>query len=275
MRIGIGIGAEFSRVVGGAPAFLGILDAYPNAELAYSLRRLSINYTSNLIRVRRSGDNAESNFTYDTSNVLDTAAVQSFCVAGGGTQHGYIVTWYDQSGNAQNLIQATAASQPQIVSSGSIILDNLKPAAQFSGAQNITKSFSAKSQPQSIFSVTKNTTASFGGTFGDNFQQANRPGVGYFFIASAIGNVTVHTANSNQIVTSYILDGANSKTRINAGSQQTGNASTQTQTALTIGSGNYFGFMSGFAQELIQWGSNQNSNESAIRTLMNDYYAVY
>ncbi len=38
------------------PSFVGLLDTYSSATAAYSLRRLSSTYTSNLIRVRRSSD---------------------------------------------------------------------------------------------------------------------------------------------------------------------------------------------------------------------------
>jgi hypothetical protein len=36
-----------------------LLDDYPNAAVAYSLRKLRTDYTGNSIRVRRSSDNAE------------------------------------------------------------------------------------------------------------------------------------------------------------------------------------------------------------------------
>lgn len=270
--IGIGIGIPFIRPTSGGAPFVGILDTYPNAELAYSLRLLKTSYSGYAIRVRRSNDNAEQDIGF-ASNVLDTASLLSFC----GSNSGYIVTIYDQSGNAQDVTQANAASQPIIVSTGVVVLvlDNLKPAIQFSGGQLLSKSFTAKSQPQSIFAVSKNTSSPFGGTFGNDFQQGNRPGVGYYFIVPSIGGVTLDSDNANLIITSFILDGASSKTRINAGTQLTGNAGAQTQSSIAFGLGSFLGFMTGFFQEYIQWGSNQNSNEGNIRTLMNDYYEVY
>jgi hypothetical protein len=38
---------------------------------------------------------------------------------------GFVTEWYDQSGNGYDATQATALSQPQIVSSGSVLV-NLK-----------------------------------------------------------------------------------------------------------------------------------------------------
>jgi len=104
-------------------AFTGILDTYSGAAAAYSLRRLSSTYTGNLIRVRRSTDNAEQNIGYNSSNVLDTAALLSFV----GTSSGFVTTWFDQSGNGQNATQTVALSQPRIVNSGTLDTINSKP----------------------------------------------------------------------------------------------------------------------------------------------------
>ena len=268
--VGVGIRVGGFTPSGGVAPYVGLLDTYPGAAAAYSVRLLKSDYTGSAIRVRRSSDNAESDIGFSGGN-LDESALTSFC---SGT-NGFVTTFYDQSGNSLDLTQSTAANQPQIVSSGSVILQNTKPAMQFFGNETVQNSFTPKLQPQSIFSVSRNTTASFGGTFGDNFQQANRVGVGYYFIASNFGNVAVDTENSNNIITSFILDGSNSKCKINNNTQLTGNAFTQTQSAIKLGAGNYFGAMTGFFQEYVQWPTNQNSNESQIRTNQNTYYAIY
>jgi len=96
------------------------LDSYSsNLAGAYSVsRRLLSNYSGSLIRVRRSGDNSEYDFGFTSNGNLDTASITAFVIAGGGTQHGHIVTKYDQSGNSRNLTLSTAANQLRIVSSG-------------------------------------------------------------------------------------------------------------------------------------------------------------
>lgn len=91
-----------------------IFDTYAG-QAGYSLRKLRTAYSGSAIRVRRSSDNTEQDIGF-TGSALDTTALASFC---SGTS-GYITTWYDQSGNGYNLIQATGASQPRIVSSGTI-----------------------------------------------------------------------------------------------------------------------------------------------------------
>jgi hypothetical protein len=106
----------------------GLLDTYSGAAAAYSLRRLSISYTGSAIEVRRASDNATQDIGFSGED-LDLATLQSFC---SGT-NGFVTKWYDQSGNARNATQATAANQPQIVNSGSVILDNGKASVQFDG----------------------------------------------------------------------------------------------------------------------------------------------
>ena len=107
---------------------LGLLDAYPNAAAAYSVRQLRNAYSGSAIRVRRSSDNAEQDIGFVSGN-LDTSSLTSFCGAG----NGFVTTWYDQSGNGNNATQSTAANQPQIVSGGSVIKLNNIPVLNFDG----------------------------------------------------------------------------------------------------------------------------------------------
>lgn len=78
-------------------------------------------YGSSCIRVRRSGDNSESNFGFTTSGVVDYASITAFCIAGGGTQNGYVVTFFDQSTAGLNATQSSASKQAQLVASGALM----------------------------------------------------------------------------------------------------------------------------------------------------------
>jgi hypothetical protein len=113
-----------------------ILDNYPNAAPAYSLRLLRSAYNGSCIRVRRSSDNAELDIGFNNLRSLDTDTMLSFC----GSGNAFVTTWYDQTGNLINATQTTASSQPQIVSSGVVITENSKPTLQFDGT-NDTLSF--------------------------------------------------------------------------------------------------------------------------------------
>lgn len=106
-----------------------LLDVYPGAAAAYSLRKLRTAYTGAAIRVRRSSDNTETDIGFNGSNQLDTTALSTFC----GLGNGFVTNWYDQSGNSKNATQTTTSLQPYIYFSGSVITRNGKPALQNSG----------------------------------------------------------------------------------------------------------------------------------------------
>jgi hypothetical protein len=96
----------------------------------YGLRLLNTGYAGDAVRVRRSSDNAEQDIGFvgpSLGAALDTADLLSFVGAGSG----YIVTWYDQSGNARDATQATTTKQPRIVNSGSLETADGVPAAFF------------------------------------------------------------------------------------------------------------------------------------------------
>jgi hypothetical protein len=114
-------------------SFSFLLDIYPGASVAYSFRKLRAGYTGACIRVRRSSDNTENDIGF-VNNILDTVALTNFCGAG----NGFIINWYDQSGNSRNLSTlAPISSQPKIVSSGVVETVNLKPAILGDGIDDI------------------------------------------------------------------------------------------------------------------------------------------
>ena len=69
-----------------APSLL--LDLYPSAAAAYSVRLLRSAYSGSAIRVRRSSDNTEQDIGFSGGN-LDTSALTSFC----GSGNGFVTTW--------------------------------------------------------------------------------------------------------------------------------------------------------------------------------------
>lgn len=75
--LGLGIGLPMNIAV--AP-FAGLLDLYPNATAAYSLRKLRADYAGSAIRVRRSIDDSELDIGFDSNNDLDQTALLNHCV---------------------------------------------------------------------------------------------------------------------------------------------------------------------------------------------------
>ena len=135
-----------------------LLDTYSGAAAAYSLRRLRTAYTGDAIRVRRESDNTEQDIGF-VGEDLNTSALTTFC---SGT-NGFVKTWYDQSGNARDATQSTAAQQPQIVSSGSVINLNSKPTLQFNNNQILTRASFNLSQISIFTVINKYTMNNYGG----------------------------------------------------------------------------------------------------------------
>ena len=92
-----------SWIITGREADPLLLDSYSGAAAAYSLRQLSWAYGGAVVRVRRSSDNTESDFT---ATEVSDGTLAAWVGAG---NDGFVRTWYDQSGNARHMIQATAA----------------------------------------------------------------------------------------------------------------------------------------------------------------------
>ena len=110
---------------GSYTSFQGLLDLYPNATLGFSLRKLSVNYNGNCIRVRRSSDNATLDIGF-VNNVIDTATLLSFVGAGSG----FVTIWYNQA-TSNNATQTIAVYQPRIVNGGTLETKNGKPSIYF------------------------------------------------------------------------------------------------------------------------------------------------
>ncbi len=108
-----------------------LLDKFTGAAAAYSASRALKSGITNLIRVRRSSDNTELDIGH-VNGSLDTPSLLSFCGAG----NGFIVTWYDQSGNANHATQSTTSIQPQIVVSGALHTKLSKPSIQFADSSS-------------------------------------------------------------------------------------------------------------------------------------------
>lgn len=96
---------------------------------AYSLRRLRCAYSGNAIRVRRSSDNATQDIGFNAWGDLDTTGLKAFT----GSSSAFVTTWYDQSGNSRNALQANAAFQPRIVNAGVIERQGGMPAIRWLG----------------------------------------------------------------------------------------------------------------------------------------------
>ena len=270
----------FSFMQSQTPPYVGLLDLYPNAAAAYSVRKLRTAYTGSAIRVRRSSDNAESDIGFSGGN-LDTTSLTSFCGAG----NGFVTTWYDQSGNARNATQTTAANQPQIVLSGSVINENSKPCLDWNGSNFWlrTAAFSPTiTQPVSYF-ITSQVDSVSNNVICDGVVN----GFGLFY-RSTSNNMTYDLGSSlldssvpnTQLLYSIIANTSSSLIYNNSSLELSGNLGTRDVGGFTLGNLatglESFGYqLKGSLQEFVFYASNQNSNITGIQTNINSYYAIY
>jgi hypothetical protein len=112
-----------------------LLDDYPGAIGAWSLRRLNTNYTGECVRVRRASDNTEQTIGFDTNGVIDESALSTFC----GSSDGYVRTLYGQdasggTGVGNDATRSTATQQPKIYDGTTgTVEENGKPTMYFAG----------------------------------------------------------------------------------------------------------------------------------------------
>jgi hypothetical protein len=92
--------------VGGQP-----LDGLDNVYSALGTRTLLASYSGALIRLRRSSDNTEQDFSASATGWVSISEILTF-IGSGGT--GYVCKIYDQSGNSRHAVQVAASVQPTI-----------------------------------------------------------------------------------------------------------------------------------------------------------------
>ena len=256
-------------------SFVGLLDTYPDAAAAYSLRRLRANYSGSAIRVRRT-DNTEQDIGF-LNNELDTTSLLSFV----GSGDGFVATWYDQSGNGKDFSISAANLQPSIVNNGSVILDNSKPSVAFNGTSNYLTSPSLNlGNTTTYFNVyrglTDGTEIPFDGDSSTNRQLPIFMFGNKFNINGGASAASGQASNLNQNlhVTSFdTLDNT-----FTNGVQEITNANTGNHTVTGALMANNFNLSLPAhikMQELIIYNSNKLTDRSAIEKNINDFYLIY
>jgi hypothetical protein len=186
---------------------------------AYSTRQLKTSYNSFCLKVRRSSDNAEANVAFDGTTKSVTAGSTVTITAAGtsGLSIGatmpfstfyaatscFVTTWYDQSGNGKNAVQATPADQPRIVNAG--VMDKL------TGKAAVT--FQTINQQMTAASMTVQTVNAVRSAPNIDWQTlVTMPANGDFSVRGVLGGLYNPTPNSDDW---YYNTGATSQYWVN------------------------------------------------------------
>jgi hypothetical protein len=264
-------------------SFSFLLDEYPGAAAAYSLRKLRNAYTGNCIRVRRSSDGATSDIGF-LNNVLDATTLLTFV----GVDDGTILIWYDQSGNGNNAIQINALSQPTIVLSSVLITENSKPSIFFNQKSlNFISLINSDTNTSAYILGKANSLLTSGPIIGQDAPGGSGMFIGqregYYQINSLLNGVAsfvqsaANTANTNFCIqNAYITTVYNyfvNNTAITMPAPTTWSPSDNFFWNIGI-YGNAF-FTVGNISEVIIYKTNQLSNRTGINANINSFYTIF
>ncbi len=265
-----------------------LLDTYSGAAAAYSLRKLDCDYSGYAVRVRRSSDNTEQDIGFTSNGDLDTASLKSFI----GSNSGYVVTWYDQSGNGNNVTQSTAGNQPLIMDNGVVIRQKGNPSIYFDGSNDyLTIASLTLNTYLSLYLVVKSPS---------HFLEQSNDAVwnnGFFFYGSSNSSwlfkrTSLHYASGdanwtggNFVLADLQYNGSGSYYKnsvVQSNSAITGSALSNTSTTAVFNimarpSFKYSEslYFSGYVSELVIYDSDKSGDASSIRTNINTYYSIY
>lgn len=255
-----------------------LLNDYTGAYFAFSFRKLSSNYDT-CIRVRRSSDNTEQDIFF-INNYIDTASLKTFV----GNNNGFIVRWYDQTGNLRNAINTTTSNQPQIILNGNFYYVNGKISAYLDGNR-------FWSLP--IFTMTNNNYQSFvgkrdsvnkvlnaiGSTGSGTRYFAGITSTNYFISRSKTTSViqSVDTTISTDQLLFTAVSNATIQQQYKNGSLISSNSSVLTISLSTnaIGRTVALGNTVGKLQEIIFYNQDNSSNRTGIESNINSYYSIW
>jgi hypothetical protein len=279
-----------------------LLDSFPTAAAAYSLRLLRTGYTGNCIQVRRASDNTTQNIGF-VANYLDTASLKTFC---SGTDC-FVATWYDQSTNSNNATQTTNGRQPRIVNSGNINYAQGKAGIQFGvvdstalQANGLLSLFDSLNMPFSAFVAALKSDSTTNAFILRARNLTSLAPIQSISLNAAASNFLTYLTrnNSNQLISSnstskyslnyslfsWLYSGSTinfyTNNNLNGSISHSHGTITFTPNAFTIGNevqavGYALNPFIGTISEIIAYPVDQTTNVSAINTNINNFYSIY
>ena len=257
-------------------AGLKLLDAYPGASAAYSLRLLTNAYTGDLVKVRRASDDTTQEFTEAQIIGSGAGSLEEFCA---GTD-GFVEIWYDQSGNENNAIQETEASQPKIVSNGVVQERNSKPCLVYSSSGTSTLTMTTRlTGVVSVFEVLKiesnltdnNLNFILGDITNYDYHSGGAFWLSTWDAAASVKNGSNRINNVEHDLTTESAVKTTNQTLISMIHSGTATVSQLTEDRSSGSNRSIRGAM----QELILYNSSQSTNVAGINADINLHYSIY
>ena len=276
----IGLGIGLSLRGSGGVGFSGLLDQYGGASAAYSLRSLSSGWLAgDVVEVRRDADGATGIIHKSfTGGEINSGAMLAWVTEFSGTANGFVSTWYDQSGFANNATQATTTAQPKIVDAGALVTGGI----EFDGVDDLLSNGSLTlGATVTAYSVT-NSTAKGNSSF--IYSINGTSGIVDFTDPSGFASIFAGTSlkastdiSGVDVLKSSLFNGANSNIRVNGASVVTGTSSTQLANGTLVigGGGSVPDRMLGTIKEIIIYDSDQSANRTGIEANINAAYSIY
>jgi len=282
---------------GSSGLLVGDSNGFGGTSVAYSLRLVNHIYGGAAIRVvNDSGVEADIGFASNLE--LDTTALLTHC----GSGDGYLVKWYDQAqggstgdGNDASWDSSTTYSsrKPQIVSAGSVILDNGKPCVETIDAGMLMESEFSASGEYDAFIVCQKTinNGNHGMLFGTQTGLDNR-------IWMRDNTLNLQVNNSSKDIGGLNDDGSGTlrfyqlgQMVLNVRRDASGINSVQRNAVVSSTTHNKIGAFrgdrilnnwnnqqysfGGNVQEIIILDGDKSSERAAIQSNINTYYSIY
>jgi hypothetical protein len=264
-------------------SFSFLLDDYPGAAAAYSLRKLRSAYTGAAIRIENN-TGAQKDVFFNSSDEINTTEITNF--VSGGTDI-FVVTWYDQSGNANNAVQVSGILRPLIYQNGLIIVNGKPSISSIGGTTRLTASTATGAgngilyiSSYVVFRLTNlniaNCLAHETGTDASIIGGGTLAGITGFGINLASGNVY----STNETLNVLKLGGVKTNTVpnvfVNGAIAATGTTGSVIS-FMNIFGGTISNILShvGDISEMIFYNSDQSGNNTGINNNINTFYTIY
>ena len=215
--------------------------------------------------------------------------------SGNNEVDGFVTKWYDQSGNGNDAVQATAANQPKIVENGVLVTRNGDAAIKSTSDNLMTLtlgSLSADGQ-QSVFGVLENDITSqdgYGAAFLVLSTSTSTGGVNrrpYWFtsptgdLAFSVDSLSGYsnTSRDRHLYSHVMNDAAGGTSTVHQNGTQVDTRSITLDANATFSEGKVLGVTTNatgalYMSEVIYYPSDQSANRTAIETNIADEYGI-